>query len=156
MYVFGSYHGCIESPLQETPQMVRDQIPHNINLPATKTNGEMIGPKIKSSQNEEVVGIERLKMAAGGPCLDREFGDFLECLIVSLIFNHFSYKKAVDNNINFLRVVLVTRQMFREKRIMVNVNDSRADKCMQVSLYFLRSRRASELDIFINKVKVMS
>ncbi|KAL8126143.1 hypothetical protein AgCh_013432 [Apium graveolens] len=61
--------------------------------------------------------LERLKMAIEGPCLDKKFAEFLEFLRVSLNFNHFVYKKAVDKNMNFLRVVLVTRQNFRKKRV---------------------------------------
>ncbi|KAL8116264.1 hypothetical protein AgCh_022680 [Apium graveolens] len=38
----------------------------------------------------------------------------------------------------------------------INANDSGTNRCMQVSLNYLLSRWASELDIFINKVKVIT
>ncbi|XP_074378302.1 putative LRR receptor-like serine/threonine-protein kinase At4g36180 [Apium graveolens] len=138
----GAIMGALKVPLQETPQMVKAQIPQHINLPATKPKDGMIEPKLKSIQNEDDVEIEILKMATEGPCLDNEFGDFLEQLKVSLNFNHFSYKKAVNNNINFLRVVLVTRQMFKEKRIVVNINDSGVDRMRKVEL----AGRLKEID----------
>ncbi|KAL8099845.1 hypothetical protein AgCh_032194 [Apium graveolens] len=100
-----SNNAKVLTPQEETPQMVRAHIPQHTNFPATKPKGEMIDPKLKSSQNEDDAGIERLKMAMEGPCLDKEFDDFLEDLRVSLNFNHFSYKKAINNNINFHGVV---------------------------------------------------
>ncbi|KAL8121731.1 hypothetical protein AgCh_018466 [Apium graveolens] len=70
-------------------------------------------------------------MAVEGPCLDNEFAEFLKGPGVSLNLNHFTYKKAVNNNVNFLRVVLVKRYNFKEKRVIVNVNDSGVDRCIQ-------------------------
>ncbi|KAL8102939.1 hypothetical protein AgCh_027464 [Apium graveolens] len=85
-------------------------------------------------------------MAAEGLCLDKEFGDFLEGLRVSLNFNHFSYKKVVNNNINFLRVVLFTIQIFKEKRIVVNVNDSRVDRYLKNANVMLSQTKINEKD----------
>ena len=79
----------------------------------------------------------------------------LKALRASLNNNLFTYKKALERIINSLRVILVTKDNFREKRIWVNINDSGVDRCMQVSLNYLISRRASKLDIPINKVKVV-
>ncbi|KAL8155036.1 hypothetical protein AgCh_000424 [Apium graveolens] len=100
--------------------------------------------------------MERLIRAAEGPSLSREFDELLKALKTSLNDNHFTYKKALDKTINFLRVVMVNQDNFLQKRIVVNINDSGIDKCMQVSINYLISRRASELDIMINKVKVVT
>ena len=50
---------------------------------------------------------------------------------------------------------MVTKDQFQERRIVINLNDCGVDRCMQVSLNYLISMRASELDIMINKVKVV-
>ena len=100
--------------------------------------------------------MERLIRAAEGPSLSREFDELLRALRDSLNNNLFTYKKALDKTINSLRVILVTtKDNFKERRIVVNINDSGVDRCMQVSLNCLISRRASELDILINKVRVV-
>ncbi|KAL8104331.1 hypothetical protein AgCh_028515 [Apium graveolens] len=138
-------------------------------MPDNKTKGEIEARLARSrsstqqvqgaekSLNQEVdLDMERLIRAAKGPSMSREFDELLKALKASLNNNHFTYKKALDKTINFLRVIMVTQDNFLQKRIMVNTNDSRKDRCMQMSLNYLVSRRAYELDILINKVRVVT
>ncbi|KAL8091618.1 hypothetical protein AgCh_034031 [Apium graveolens] len=48
------------------------------------------------------------------------------------------------------------KDQFLEKRIVINLNDSGVDRCMQVNFNYLISRRASEIDILINKVRIIN
>ncbi|KAL8113922.1 hypothetical protein AgCh_020999 [Apium graveolens] len=130
--------GKLNIPLPYLPEQVRPEIPTPLLMPVNKTKGE----------------IEA--RAAEGPSLSREFDELLTALKVSLNNNHFTYKKAPDKTINFIRVIMVNHEKFLDNRIVINVNDSGTDRCMQVSLNYLVSRRASELDIFINKVKFVT
>ncbi|KAL8126091.1 hypothetical protein AgCh_013393 [Apium graveolens] len=100
--------------------------------------------------------MERLIRSAEGPSLSKEFEELLKSLKTSLNDNHFKYKKALDKTINFIRVIKVNKDNFLEEKIVVNANDSGTDRCMQVSLNCLISRRASELDIFISKVRFIT
>ncbi|KAL8089690.1 hypothetical protein AgCh_039246 [Apium graveolens] len=100
--------------------------------------------------------MERFIRAAEGPSLSREFDELLKALKASLNNNHFTYKEALEKTINFLRMIMVTQDNFQQKRIVVNINDSGIDRYMQVSLNYLVSRRASELDIQINKVRIVT
>ncbi|KAL8088154.1 hypothetical protein AgCh_038070 [Apium graveolens] len=61
--------------------------------------------------------MERLIRAAEGPSLSREFDKLLKALKASLNDNHFTYKKALDRTINSIRVILVTKGNFKERRI---------------------------------------
>ncbi|KAL8134855.1 hypothetical protein AgCh_009746 [Apium graveolens] len=109
----------------------------------------------KSLSQEVDIDMERLIRVAEGPSLSREFDELLKALRNSLNTNLFTYKKAMDRTINSLRVILVTKDNFQEKRVVVNINDFGVDRCMQVSLNYLISRRASKLEILINKVRIV-
>ena len=74
--------------------------------------------------------MERLFKAVEGPSQSREFDELLKTLRVSLNNNFFTYKKALDRIINSIRVILVTKDNFKERRIVVNINDSGVDRCM--------------------------
>ncbi|KAL8103803.1 hypothetical protein AgCh_028126 [Apium graveolens] len=106
--------------------------------------------KSKETEQQVDIGMERLLKAAEGHSLSREF-ELLKALRASLN-NFFTYKKTLNKTINFIRVILVTRNNFKEKRIVININYFGVDRCIQVSLNYLITRRASELDILINKV----
>ncbi|KAL8100218.1 hypothetical protein AgCh_032463 [Apium graveolens] len=54
---------ALKLTLQETPNIVRAQIPQNPSRPATKTKGEMEA-KLKSLHQKDIGMKERLKMAA--------------------------------------------------------------------------------------------
>ncbi|KAL8156533.1 hypothetical protein AgCh_001577 [Apium graveolens] len=69
----------------------------------------------------------------------------------SLNNNFFTYKKTLDKTVNFLRVIMIIVDGFQERRIVVNINDSGVDMYIEVSLNYLITRRALELDILINK-----
>ena len=86
----------------------------------------------------------------------REFEELLNALKASLNNNHFTYKKALDKIINFIRVIKVNKDNFLEYMIVVNANDSGTNRYMHVPLNCLVSRRVSELDIFIIKVRAIT
>ncbi|XP_074368418.1 uncharacterized protein LOC141708606 [Apium graveolens] len=129
-----------------------------ISMSANHTKGEMVTKPKSTSQSQTTrsthdVGKDRLRLAVEGPYLDKEFNEFLTALRVSLKNNYITYKRALVKNINFLRVVLMTNGNFKEKRIVANVNDCDVDRCLQVCLSNLQFKRASELDVIIEKVK---
>ncbi|KAL8109457.1 hypothetical protein AgCh_025523 [Apium graveolens] len=165
----GAIMGKLNIPLPSLPEQVRPEIHTPLLMPSNKTKGEIearIARSRSSTQqvqgaekilNQEVdLDMERLIRAAEGPSLSREFDELLKALKASFNDNHFTYKKALDRIINFLRVIMVNQDNFLQKRIVININDSGIYRCMQVSLNYLVSRRASELDIMINKVKVVT
>ncbi|KAL8088995.1 hypothetical protein AgCh_038667 [Apium graveolens] len=122
----------------------------NIPLPSLPEQGA------EKKAKEVDLDMERLIRSTERPSLNREFEELLKALKASLNNNHTTYKKALDKIINFIIVIKVNKDNFLEERIVVNVNDSGTDRCMQVSLTCLVSRRASELDIFICKVRTIT
>ena len=160
--------GKLNIPLPSLPEKVRPEIPTPLLMPVNKTKGEKEARLTRSrSSQQQVQGaekkskevdldMERLIRSAEGPSLIKEFEELLKALKASLNNNHFTYKKALDKTIKFIRVIKVNKDNFLEERIMVNVNDSGTDRCMQVSLNCLVSRRASELDIFTSKVRAIT
>ncbi|KAL8125992.1 hypothetical protein AgCh_013329 [Apium graveolens] len=48
------------------------------------------------------------------------------------------------------------KDQFLEKRIVIHLNDSGVDRCVQVNINYLISRRASEVDILIKKVRIIT
>ncbi|KAL8092109.1 hypothetical protein AgCh_034411 [Apium graveolens] len=166
--VLGAIMGKLNIPLPSLPEQVRPEIPTPLLIPVNKTKGEIEVRLTRSrSSQQQVQGaekkskevdldMERLIRAAEGPSLSREFDELLTALKASLNDNQFTYKKALDKTINFIRMIMVNQDNFLHKRIVINTNDSRTDRCMQVSLNYLVSRRASELDIFISKVKFIT
>ncbi|KAL8090762.1 hypothetical protein AgCh_040000 [Apium graveolens] len=113
---------------------VRPEIPTPLILSANKTKGEIEARLLRSSvqarkgksketEQQIDVGMEMLLKAGDGPSLNREFDELLKAR-ASLNNNFFTYKKALDKTINFIRVILVTRDNFQEKRIVTNINDS--------------------------------
>ncbi|KAL8105015.1 hypothetical protein AgCh_028977 [Apium graveolens] len=105
-------------------------------MPVNKTKGEIEARLTRSrSSQQEVQGaemkskevdldMERLIRSAEGPNLSREFEELLKALKASLNNNHFTYKKALDKIINFIRVIKVNKDNFLEEKIVVNGNDS--------------------------------
>ncbi|KAL8093621.1 hypothetical protein AgCh_035489 [Apium graveolens] len=165
----GAIMGKLNILLPFLPEQVRPEITTFLLMPVNKTKGEIEARLAQSrSSHQQVQGaekklskevdpdMERLIRSAEGPSLSREFDDLLKALKTSLNNNHLTYKKALDKIINFIRVIMVNHDIFLHKRILINANDSGTDRCMQVSLNYLVSRRASELDIFIIKVKVIT
>ncbi|KAL8097082.1 hypothetical protein AgCh_030254 [Apium graveolens] len=89
------------------------------------------GKSNAKAQLSKDVGQDRLQKAAEGPCQDQEFNELLSVLRLFLHNNYATYKKALANNINLIRVVVVEINHFLEKRIIANVNDCGLDRCLQ-------------------------
>ncbi|KAL8155879.1 hypothetical protein AgCh_001072 [Apium graveolens] len=160
--------GKLNIQLPSLPEQVRPEIRTPLLMPSNKTKGEIEARSAQSrSSQHQVQGVEkkakevdldkeRLIRSAKGPSLSRWFEELLSALKASLNNNHFTYKKALDKTINFITVIKVKKDNFLEDRIVVNANDLGTYRCMQVSLNFLISRRASELDIFISKARAIT
>ncbi|KAL8121444.1 hypothetical protein AgCh_018247 [Apium graveolens] len=71
---------------------------------------------------------------------------------MSLQNNYMTYKKGLAKNINLIRAIIVKIDNFLDKRIIVNINDGGVDRCLQVSLPNMKTLRASELDVMIDRV----
>ncbi|KAL8120267.1 hypothetical protein AgCh_017429 [Apium graveolens] len=126
-----------------------------LNIPLPSLPEQQVQGAEKKSKEVDL-DMERFIRSAKGPSLSREFEELLKALKASLNNNHFTYKKAIDKKINFIGVIKVNKDNFLEEKIVVNANDSGTDRCMQMSLNCLVSRRASELDIFISKVRIIT
>ena len=61
-------------------------------------------------------------------------------------------KKALGKNINFIRAVVVKVDNFLGKKIVMNINNGGVDMCLQVTLPYLQTLRASELNVMIDIV----
>ncbi|KAL1824142.1 hypothetical protein ACET3Z_010920 [Daucus carota] len=100
---------------------------------------------------------QRILRSAQGPGMTQEFDDLLTGLRISLNNNFFTYRKALETTINYIRVLQVpANDQVLEKRIVINLNDAGVDRCMQVNIGYLTSRRASKVDVLINKVKIIA
>ncbi|KAL8105187.1 hypothetical protein AgCh_029109 [Apium graveolens] len=121
----GAIMGKLNIPLSTLPQSVRPELPTPLPMPVSKTKGEI---EVRIQQSKDV---DRLLKAAEGCCQDQEFNELLPVLRVSLHNKYITYKKALANNINFVRVVIVKVDNFLEKRIIANVNDCGLDMCLQ-------------------------
>ncbi|KAL8092105.1 hypothetical protein AgCh_034409 [Apium graveolens] len=140
----GAIMGKLNIPLPSLPEQVRPEIPTPLLIPVNKTKGEIEArlTRCRSSQQQvqgavtkskEVdLDMERLIRSAEGPSLIKEFEELLKALKASLNNNHFTYKKALDKTINFIRVIKVNKDNFLEERIVVNANDSGTDRCLKV------------------------
>ncbi|KAL8099648.1 hypothetical protein AgCh_032054 [Apium graveolens] len=71
---------------------------------------------------------------------------------MSLQNNFITNKRALAKTINQVRAVVVNVDDYLQKRIVVNINNGGVDRCLQVSLSNLRTLRAFELDVVIDKV----
>ncbi|KAL8126476.1 hypothetical protein AgCh_013675 [Apium graveolens] len=157
--------------LHALPEQIRPEILTPLLMPVPKTKGEIEARIAKSrdakTQSKEHVrvgqsscaqvdvGKERLLRAAEGPNQDQEFNDLLAKLRVSLQHKYMDGKKALGKNINFIRAVVVKVDNFLEKRIVMNINDGGVDRCLHVTLPYLQTLRASELDVMIDKVNLV-
>ncbi|KAL8145560.1 hypothetical protein AgCh_003645 [Apium graveolens] len=164
----GAIMGKLNIALPALPEQIRPEIPTPMYMPVSKTKGEIEARiaqsrdaraqsekpvQIGQSSNTQVdVGKERLLRAAEGPSQDQKFKDLLAALRVSLKHNYMNCKKALGKNINFVRAVVVKIDNFLEKRIVMNINNCGVDRCLQVTLEYLQTLRASELDIMIDEV----
>ncbi|KAL8135334.1 hypothetical protein AgCh_010119 [Apium graveolens] len=125
--------------------LLRHEIPTPLIFPATKTKGEIKARLLKSSvqtqrakaketENQVDVEMERLLKAVEVPSLKKEFDELLRALKASLSNNFFFYKKALDKTINFIRVIMVvTKDGFQERRIIVNINDYGMDSFQSIA-----------------------
>ncbi|KAL8121476.1 hypothetical protein AgCh_018269 [Apium graveolens] len=100
--------------------------------------------------------MERLIRAAEGPSLSREFDELLKALKASLNNNHFTYKKAMDKTINFLRVIMVNQDNFQQKRIVLNTNDSVIDRYTLLLTELKNAQVAAFPEIYLQPSKGMS
>ncbi|KAL8100038.1 hypothetical protein AgCh_032337 [Apium graveolens] len=165
----GAVMGKLNIPLPPLPEDIRPELPTPLLILVTKTKGEIeariqqfgcvkanskepiqVGQRSSSAQVD--VGKERFLKAAEGPNQDQEISKLLTVLRMSLQNNYMTYKKALAKNINFIRAAVVKIDNFLEKRIVVNINDGGVDRCLQVSLPNIKTLRASELDVMINRI----
>ncbi|KAL8118491.1 hypothetical protein AgCh_016133 [Apium graveolens] len=155
----GEIIGKLNIPLPALPEAVRPEIPTPLLMPITKTKGEIDAMLAQSTLKSQEQGLEqeRLLMAAQGPGMTQEFDNLFTGLRNSLNNNFFTYRKTLEKTINYIRVLQIpVKDQFLEKRIVINLNDSGVDRCMQVNFNYLISRRASEIDILINKVRIIN
>ncbi|KAL8145226.1 hypothetical protein AgCh_003428 [Apium graveolens] len=89
--------------------------------------------------------------------MTQEFDNLLTGLRNFLNNNFCTHRKTLEKTINYIRVLQIpVKDQFLEKMIVINLNDSGVDRCMKVNLNYLISRRASEIDILINKVRIIN
>ncbi|KAL8088920.1 hypothetical protein AgCh_038620 [Apium graveolens] len=126
---------CTTPACQQDSGEIEVRIQQSKKAGKSKETGKLtsthIGQSILQAQISKDVGKDRLLKAAEGPGQDQEFNELLTVLRMFHHNNYIIYKRALANNINFIRVVIVKVDNFLEKRIVANVNNCGLDRFLQ-------------------------